>query len=421
MHYRNDKIGGCALNTEQRRWINMTGAVVLALCTGIGYAWSVFQKPLMESLGCDLKTVSFTFTIQVLISTIAPVFLSRFQKILGTTNYLRIGILIYVLGLEATMHASSVSYLYILYGIIVGIGIAILYPTLMSYATSLFPDKTGFASGVLACSYGSGAILWAPIATIFMRHHNVFSVFGLFAMMFAVIMIPTSFLIRNVQVDIKQKTDNANSNLNSTVSVDYTWKEMIRTSTYYVLIIVLTLGATAGLMVMGHASTILQEVLSYTPEKAALLVGLFAVFNSLGRLMFGYVSDRFGRYNIMMFLFAVIGLAMILLTKSGGLIFVVSLLAISACYGGFTSMFSPVCADNFGLKYLSENYPFMYVAYGLAGAIGPQLAARIKAASGGYDLAFLTVAVISAVGFLLVLLLKTGKFKNKKKIIANEV
>lgn len=398
----------------------MAGAMVLALCAGIGYAWSVFQKPLMESLGCDLKTISFTFTIQVLISTIAPVFLSRFQNILGVTNYLRLGIAIYVVGLAATMHASSVSYLYILYGIVVGIGIAILYPTLMSYATGLFPDKTGLASGILACSYGSGTILWAPIATILMRNHNVFSVFGLFAMMFAGIMIPTSFLIRNVQVDIKPKTDNSKSNLNSASSVDYTWREMIRTSTYYILVIVLTLGAAAGLMVMGHASTILQEVLNYTPEKAALLVGLFSVFNSLGRLMFGYVSDRFGRYNVMMFLFASIGLAMILLTKSGGMIFVASLLAISACYGGFTSMFSPVCADNFGLKYLSENYPFIYVAYGLAGAIGPQLAARIKTASGGYDLAFLTVAAISAVGFLLVLLLKAGKIKNKK-VITNEV
>jgi OFA family oxalate/formate antiporter-like MFS transporter len=79
-------------------------------------------------------------------------------------------------------------------------------------------------------------------------------------------------------------------------------------------------------------------------------------------------------------------------------------------------MFSPVCADNFGLKNLAINYAFLYVAYGLAGAIGPQLAARIKTASGGYDAAFLTVAGMSVVGFFLVLILKS-----KKVAVASEV
>lgn len=396
------------MDFEVKRWRYMAAAMLLALCSGIGYAWSVFQKPLMENFHWGLKTISLTFTIQILISTIAPVFLGKFQKTLGVRNYLRVGIGVYVIGLAATMVTSSISYLYIIYGIIVGIGIAMLYPSLMAYATSLFPEKTGLASGMLACSYGSGAILWAPIATFFMKNHGVLSVFGLLAAIFAIVMIPTSFLIRNVPADFNPKPKKVvKLSANIVSRVDYTWREMLKTPTYYILIVALTLGATAGLMIMGHASTMLQEVLNFTAEKAALLVGLFSIFNALGRLAFGFASDRFGRYNIMMFLFAVIGGAMILVTKSSGMIFVAALLAISTCYGGFTSMFSPVCADNFGLKNLATNYAFLYIAYGLAGAIGPQLAARIKTVSGGYDLAFLTVAGMSVVGFFLVLILKS--------------
>ena len=102
---------------------------------------------------------------------------------------------------------------------------------------------------------------------------------------------------------------------------------------------------------------------------------------------------------------------MLLLTTSGGTVFVIALFAISACYGGFTSMFSPICVDNFGIKNLAINYSFLYVAYGFAGVIGPQLAARTKAMGDGYNLAFLTVAVLSVVGFALTLYLKaaTGK------------
>lgn len=391
----------------------MGAAMLLALCSGIGYTWSVFQKPLMENFEWGLKTISLTFTIQILVSTIAPIFLGKFQKSWGVRNYLRVGILVYVIGLVATMFTSSIGYLYMVYGGVVGIGIAMLYPSLMAYGTTLFPDKTGMASGLLACSYGSGAILWAPIATYFMRHHGVLSVFGLLAGIFAIVMIPTSFLIRNLPKDFNLKPKKViESSANPVSTKDYTWQEMLKTSRYYILIIALTLGATAGLMIMGHASTILQEVQSFTAEKAALFVGLFSIFNALGRLTFGFVSDRLGRYNIMLLLFAVIGLAMVLLTKSTGSLFIISLLAISACYGGFTSMFSPVCADNFGMKNLTVNYTFLYIAYGLAGGIGPQLAARIKTVSGGYDMAFVIVAGMSVVGFVLILILKAKATKS---------
>lgn len=390
----------------------MAAAMLLALFSGIGYTWSVFQKPLMEGFQWELKAVSLTYTIQILVSTIAPILLGKFQKKWGIANYLRIGISVYVIGLAATMFTSSISYLYIVYGIIVGIGLAMLYPSLMAYSTSLFPDKTGLASGMLACSYGSGAIFWAPIATFLMQRYGGLKVFGLLAALFAIVMIPTSFLIKEVPADFSKKPGKAKkSKADTTADADYTWQEMLKTSRYYILIIALTLGATSGLMITGHASSMLQEILGMTAEKAALFVGLISICNALGRLGFGTFSDYLGRYRVMLLLFAVVGGAMLLLTKTGGVIFIAALLTISACYGGFTSMFSPICADNFGMKNLAVNYTFLYIAYGLAGAIGPQLAAATKSASGGYNLAFLIVAGMSVVGFLLILLLQSQSKK----------
>lgn len=406
------------MDFERKRWKYIAAAMLLALCSGIGYAWSVFQKPLMENFEWGLKTISLTFTIQILVSTISPVFLGKYQKKLGLKNYLRIGIGIYILGLTGTMFTSSISYLYLVYGVVVGVGIAMLYPSLMAYSTTLFPDKTGMASGLLASAYGSGAILWAPIATFLMHRYGVLSVFGVLALIFAIVMIPTSFLIKSVPANFHPKSTKAvQSSTKSVRAIDMTWKEMIKTPTYFILLSTLTLGATAGLMIMGHASGMLQEIQHFTAEKAAIYVGLFSIFNALGRLTFGLVSDRFGRYNMMMFLFVVIGGAMILLTQTTGVIVIISLLAISSCYGGFTAMFSPVCADNFGLKNLPVNYAFLYIAYGMAGAIGPQLAARIKIMSGGYNLAFLTVAGMSAIGIVLVILLKI----NSTKVLTNSI
>lgn len=393
----------------------MIAAMVLALCAGIGYTWSVFQKPLMEHFEWGIQTISLTFTIQVLVSTMAPVFLGKYQKTLGVKKYLRIGIAIYVIGLTATMFTSSIGYLYLIYGVVVGTGISMLYPCLMAYSGRLFPDKTGMAAGLLACAYGGGSIIWAPLAANFIGKQGVLPVFGLFAAIFVIVMIPFSFLIKDVPEDFRpEPKKKVKEGKTITASKDYTWREMLKTSRYYVIVIALTLGATAGLMIMGHASTILQEVQNFTPERAAFLIGIISIFNAFGRLTFGFVSDRLGRYTVMMLLFAMIVASMILLTISGGIVFVVALFAISACYGGFTSMFSPICADNFGIKNLAVNYSFLYVAYGFAGVIGPQLAARTKALGNGYNIAFMTVAVLSLVGFGLTLYLKISSDRGKE-------
>lgn len=400
---------------EQKRWQHMIAAMVLALCAGIGYTWSVFQKPLMEQFEWNIQTISLTFTIQILVSTMAPMFLGKYQKTLGVKNYLRVGILIYVLGLIATMFTSSIVYLYLIYGFVVGIGISMLYPCLMSYSGRLFPDKPGMAAGLLACAYGGGSIIWAPLAANFIGKHGALTVFGLFAMIFAAVMIPATFLIKDVPEDFRPVPKKIKIvGAGPLAARDFTWREMVKTSKYYIIVVTLTLGATSGLMIMGHASSILQEVQNFTPEKAAVIIGIISIFNAFGRLTFGFISDRLGRYKVMLLLFAIIGGSMLLLTSAGGNVFVLALFAISACYGGFTSMFSPICADNFGIKNLAFNYSFLYIAYGFAGVIGPQLAAWTKTTGSGYSLAFMVVAIFSVIGFVLTLYLQISSSKKLK-------
>lgn len=385
----------------------MVATMMLALFSGIGYAWSVFQSPLIERFGWTLKTVSLTFTIQVLTSTVSPLFLGKYQKKLGVSNYLRLGILVYAAGLFATRFTMTISYLYIIYGVMVGFGIGMLYPCLMAYGTSLFPEKTGMASGLMAGAYGFGAVVWAPAANFLMARYGVLYVFAILAVSFFVIMLPLSFLIKEVPAAFTEQVRAQKKHTANAVSaVDYTWREMLQNYRYYILVAVITLGASAGLMITGHASNILQENLGLTAATAAVFVGLLSIGNTLGRLILGPLSDKIGRYNTMMLQFTVIGIAMFVLVKSSGIVFIVALILISACYGGFTSMIAPLCADNFGLKYHAVNYAFLYVSYGLAGVIGPQLAAVIKGVSGGYVYAFLSVAFMSVIGFIFVLLLK---------------
>ncbi|MDR2741785.1 MAG: OFA family MFS transporter [Treponema sp.] len=372
--------------------------MLICLCAGVGYSWSVFQGPLIGKFAWDPGAVSLIFTIQVLISTLFPPLIGHLQKKISINNYLRLGAFIYSGGLVLAMFASSLGSMYLFYGVITGIGNGMLYPCVMAYSGRLYPEKRGFVSGVLACAYGAGSMIWAPLAAHIMGFSDVSFTFAVLGVIYVVCILPVTFLIKEPPADFLsgiQITSKANAG-----GRNYTPKEMLCSPVFYTILIAMTLGASAGLMIMGHASPILQEKLGKSPIDAAFIIGFISLSNAVGRLGFGMLSDKLGRCQVMFILFAVIGGAMIILANTGGFIFTAALFFVGAGYGGFAAMFSPLAADFFGLKNLRVNYTFLYTAYGLAGILGPQLAVRAKS-WGGYEGAFIIVALFCVVGIFL--------------------
>ena len=393
----------------------MAAAMVMIACSGIVYVWSIYQNPIIERFGWDIRSVSLTFTMQVLATTVTPLFIGKYQKTIGVRKYMQIGILIYVTGIASTMliHFNSIVLLYLTAGLITGVGISMLFPSLMSYGGSLFPERTGIASGMTACTYCGGSIIFAPLAANIIEQYGIIAVFGVFSILFAVIMLPVSFLIKEAPDDFYEYLKKRDFQETKKQTKDYTWREMIRTPRYYLLVMILILGTTAGLMIMGHASGILQEFEGLTPERAAAVVGAISIFNALGRIVFGAISDKLGRYVVILVLFTVIGAAMLFLTKTTGLLFIVLLGSTSLCYGGFVVMVSPLCADHFGIKNLSVNYSFLFIAFAFASVIGPQLAAQSKALGSGYETAFTVVGILAVVGIALTVYLM---IKEKERV-----
>lgn len=87
-------------------------------------------------------------------------------------------------------------------------------------------------------------------------------------------------------------------------------------------------------------------------------------------------------------------------------------LAVTAlCYGGFGSTITPITADLFGSKHVTENYGVMYLSFGFAGLVGPQLAVNFSS-GGDYTTAYLVAAVISVVALIMALIVR-------KKVISS--
>jgi OFA family oxalate/formate antiporter-like MFS transporter len=200
---------------------------------------------------------------------------------------------------------------------------------------------------------------------------------------------------------------------NTGVLGNRSWREMLASPIFYVIFFAVMIGTTSGLMILAHASPMIQATMNLAPEKAAFFVGVLAASNAIGRLFWGGISDRTGRFPLFILLF-ILGIAAFFTLSSApnAALFLIAVVVIQSSFGGHMCLMAPITADVFGARYLGVNYGIMFIAYSLSGIIGPRLAAVIKEANNGdYRQAYLIAMCLCVVGLFLAI---TAAFKYRQ-------
>lgn len=403
----------------KKRWICLIACLFICICAGFGYAWSVLQSPIVLANHWPDSQVSLSYTIQVVCSTMSPLVFGAIIRKLGLKKCVIAGAVLCGAGLVGSGVVSSVWLFYISYGIVAGVGVGVVYPTVMAYVVRLFPDRAGMASGIATAAYGSGAVLWAPVTVGIINALSIQYAFVILGGIFLVIILIGALLLKEppagfeTQFRVAALTDKKTEEGRNLCR-----KEMVRTGEFYFMVAIFTCGLVAGIMVISQASPILQTAFGYTASGAAVLVSVISACNMAGRFFWGSVSDKIGLFRTVYGVFAVCILAMIVLPLSSASAPAIAAMCVAAsCFGGFASILTPLTARMFGPKYVSENYGVMYIVFGLASLVGPVLAVQFKAVSGSYTGAFVAAAVFAAVGLALSFILQVKKQKENENMV----
>jgi MFS transporter, OFA family, oxalate/formate antiporter len=400
---------------QNKRGITLCAAIITEVCVGIGYAWSIFQNPLVEKFGWTTSSVSIAFTLFIFAGSIAPL-VGKLQQYLKTKTIILIGAFIYGLCLYITGTVDSITGLYLTFGLGVGVGTTMVYPLVNSYMVKIYPEKKGLISGLMVASYGSGAIVLAPVGAWLISQYGVSTAFKFLGIiLFILIAISSRFIGEYREKEVKEESSDLSKDPKCTNMV---WQEMVKTPMFYISFIALTIGATSGLMILGHASPIVQSMMNLPAQKAAFIVGILAASNAFGRLFWGAVSDRLERYSLLVFLFILSTLSfMALVTTSYIPLFLAAVIIIELCYGGYISLIAPITAEAFGAKHLGINYGIMFISFAIGGVIGPRVAAIIREANNGsYRQAFIIALILCIIGLIIAVLAYTLHNRNKKII-----
>lgn len=394
------------------RWLVVIGALVIQISLGAVYIWSVFQTPLKRQFPSWTET-QVTLPAQIVLAAfaLAVIFGGRLQDRLGPRKVATVGGIILGIGLILARFAGNFSseialaWLILTFSLLGGIGIGAAYVCPIATCVKWFPDKKGLITGLAVAGFGAGAFFFAPLAKglisgvpyellgikLFpLPELEVFNTFAALGLIFLVAVVAGAQLLRNPPAGYIPAGWTPATKTSAPAKVDYTPGEMLRTPTFWVLWITYFAGCTAGLQVIMKTSPIWQSFafsgLTSIPEAdfhrvtttGAMAVSILAIFNSLGRILWGKLSDSTGRKATLITMFVICAASMLgldwLRTYPQ---FMVGICAVGLCFGGYLALYPAITADFYGTKHIGANYGWMFSAYGAGGLAGPFLAASL--------------------------------------------
>lgn len=380
------------------KWRVVVAALVIQLCLGTVYAFSVFRNPLMSQFGWGITQVSLTFTLSLVFFTLGNLVAGRWQDAVGPRRVATIGGLLLGGGLMLASLTRSLGWLYLSYGAIAGLGIGFGYVTPIATVVKWFPHQRGLMTGLAVFGFGAGALVFAPLAQRMIEAWGVLRTFQIMGAIFLLAVVGAAQWLRN------PPAPEAPAGGKTVVNHGEDWSptRMLREPRFWFLWTCYLVGAGAGLMIISQAAPLAQELGGMNSAAAAGAVGLLSIFNGLGRLFWGAVSDKLGRLNSLAMLFALytVSLGLILPAAHTPALVLVGLALVAVSFGGYFTLMPSLTADWFGTKYLGVNYGWVFTAYGTAAILGPVIIARVKEMSGGYLLALQVFAVMALVGLL---------------------
>ncbi len=405
-----DKVFG--MPAASGRWLFVALGIVMNVCLGAVYAYSIFLKPVKEAFaGISAFQANLPFMVFLAFFSVLMFFGGRVMEKLGPRKLGIIGGIIVGMGWLLSAFASNIWMLTLTYGVIAGSGVGLVYGCPVSMGAKWFPDKKGLAVGLMLAGFGGSALITGKLANVLIPSVGLPTTFMYFGIAFGLILVVLSLPFRFpaagwVPAGWKPAAG-------TVAASDFTPGEMMKTGAFWGLFFCYIIGCVAGLMAIGISKPVGNEIIKISGETAATLVGIFAIFNAVGRPLFGFLTDKITPRNAAILnLLMILTVSILMITAKEGdtMLYTVCFIGFWLGLGGWLAIAPTATASFFGMKNYAQNYGVVFFAYGLGAIIGGIISGQAKDVFGTYTYAFYPTAVLAVVGLVLaVALLKTPK------------
>src|SRR5438270_5245671 len=385
------------------RWVIAIAGVFFQIALGAVYAWSVFRVPLAKQFGWSISEVTLTFTISIFVLGFAAFFGGLWLNRKGPRVVALTGGALYGLGVFLASFSHKLSWLYLSYGLIGGVGLGLGYIVPVAVLVKWFPDRRGLITGIAVGGFGAGALITAPVATRLIQSVGVLNTFACLGIAYLVVTIISGAFMQNPPDGWKPEGWSPTTlQTSQRAGHDFTLREALKTWQWYALWLLLFLNTCAGISIISQEAPIFQELTGASAIIAAGMVGLASIGNAVGRVFWAWVSDLITRRATFAVMFILQVLLFWLLPKiATPPVMTTVAFIILMCYGGGFGTMPAFTADYFGPKNVGSIYGLMLTAWSFASAVGPLFIAHMRETVGSYGGALHVIAGVMAVSTLL--------------------
>lgn len=385
---------------KTNRYTVLISGMLIQFCAGIIYMWSVFKEPVAQHLSWAAESAAFTSSIMLAAFVLGIIVGGRVQDKIGPRKVTAAGSVLISLGmiLSSFVTAAAPSLIYLTYGILAGFGVGCVYTCTVSTIQKWFPDKRGFATGMIVSAFGFSLVVFAPLARAMLGSLGVQGTFLIFGGAFLVVC-----LIASLFIVIPPAAAPAGKAAGKAAGRQFTTLQMLKTRQFYLI--------AGSMLFLLPAYFIINPLLmtlgverGLSEELALLGVMITGIASASGRLLISWMSDKTGRKAAIISIGLLTVAAACVMIIAEGVLFLVCIAAIAFAFGGSSAVFAALTTDYYGTKSAGLNFGCVMVAFALSSLLSPVVSGAIS--SGGYTSSFILAAVTAAVSILLIAVLK---------------
>lgn len=362
--------------------------VLLLLCLGTVYSYSVFRKPIEATFGVRATLSGLPYMLALFFYALfMPVggrllgkYPPRLVALLGSTMT--------SLGWIGAGFSRSFPGLLIFYGVLCGIGVGIAYGAPLAVSVSWFPENPGIALGTTVIGFGLSPLVTAPLARRLVETSGLLFALRFFGIAFLLTTLPISLLLRFAE----------NRSL-SAHKASRTHPELLRQGKFWALWVSFFLGTFIGLSAISITGPVAQEILRLPYDKAALGVSLFAILNGAGRPLFGYLVEKKGfRTGALLSYTSIALVSLLFFAYPSVATYALTFAVLWMNLGAWLAIAPTTTYTLYGKETYAQTYGVVFTAYGAGAIAGTLVSGMLRDLTGSYLSIFPLNALLAGAG-----------------------
>lgn len=394
------------------RWVVFAAAFLLmGVISPYEYAWSSMSEHIGGLYNWSHTQIGWMFTLFVVCESFGTLPGGILRDKFGPRILTIIAGLVAGLGIYAMSLGPSYGLVLIVW-CIGSFFAGFIYNTAITTANKWFPDKRGITAGLIAGAFSWGALPFIfPIRAIPKTAPDAvfFDVIYVMAAIIGIVAIVTALFMKDPPKGWRPTGWVPSKTVQRPTEHQFTMKEALSTWQMWMLIASFVLISSAGLAGVSKIVNY-SNSFGFTAAAATAAAGVIAIFNGLGRVGLGSLSDRIGRENAMIWSYILTGLFLFLTIVAGAVhsefLFVAAVIGAIFFWGTLFSLFPTMVGHYYGEVASGSNYGLLYaIAKGSGGFYGGVLSALLVQGA-GYPMAMGVAAIMAIVAGLLIIPLK---------------